>query len=639
MKTFANNLGPANSVHCKLLIAALAVALFAVPAVAVERQLLTGHVLTNAATTLPTARPLATQQISLIIGLPLRNREEVTNLLEQIYDPASANFHQYLTSGQFAERFGPTETDYQALIDFAKANGLIVTGTHPNRTLLDVVGSVAAVEKAFHTTLGLYQHPTEARMYYAPNVEPSMDLATPIQHISGLDNYFTAKPSVRGYPIQPAGKGRPAQPNLGSGPGGEYWANDFRTAYVPGTTLNGAGQIVGLYELEGYLASDIALYKSQANVANVPVQNVAVDGFSFIPNNGDVNGVLEVCLDIEVAIAMAPGLSQVLVYGATNGAGFGNDILNRMATDNLAKQLSSSWGINVDANTESIFQQFAAQGQSFFMAAGDSDAYVGAIGFGYDDPYITVVGGTTLTTGPGGAWVSEVVWNNNNSGSGAANTGSSGGISTTYAIPSWQRTVSMANNQGSTTRRNIPDVTMVGDNVYTVARGGIGYYTQGTSIAAPLWAALTALVNQQAGAIGRPPVGFLNPALYAVGQGPNAGAVLHDITVGNDTNSVSPNLYFAVPGYDLCSGLGSPNGTNLINSLALFGGILWVDFNYFGPFQFGTFDFPYKTLAGGSGVLQSGGTMAIKAGHSTEILTISKPMTIISSGGVATIGQ
>ena len=169
-----------------------------------------------------------------------------------------------------------------------------------------------------------------------------------------------------------------------------------------------------------------------------------------------------------MAISMAPGLSKVIVYMA---GPYGNwhDILNRMATDNLAKQLSCSWyipGGGADPVADQIFQQMAAQGQSFFNASGDDDAYTGPMDFPGETPYIMQVGGTTLTTtGPGGAWVSEKVWNWGNG------IGSGGGISTRYAIPSYQTDISMTPNQGSTTMRNIPDVALTADNVYVRADG------------------------------------------------------------------------------------------------------------------------------------------------------------------------
>ena len=218
-----------------------------------------------------------------------------------------------------------------------------------------------------------------------------------------------------------------------------------------------------------------------------------------------------------------------------------------------------------------IFQQYAAQGQSFFNASGDSGAYTGTIDYPADDTNIMVVGGTTLfTTGPGGAWSSEIVWSTFPSQADA----SSGGISPTNAIPAWQQGIDMTANQGSTVNRNIPDVALVADNLFLIANNGVTYYAGGTSAAAPLWAAFTALVNQQAVAGGNSTVGFLNPALYAIGKGANYNADFHDITTGNNTNSGSPNLFHAVPGYDLCTGWGTPTGGSLINRLAPLGPVL-----------------------------------------------------------------
>src|SRR5208282_89303 len=274
-----------------------------------------------------------------------------------------------------------------------------------------------------------------------------------------------------------------------------------------------------------------------AGLPSVTLSNVLLDGFDGQPS-GD-GGEVEVSLDIEVAISMAPGLSQVLVYEAPYDYGpHWHDMLNRMATDNLARQLSCSWyipGGGPDPVADQIWQQMAAQGQSFFNASGDSGALFGPIDFPGDTPYITEVGGTTLTTtGPGGSWVSETVWNWGNG------IGSGGGISTQYPIPSWQTNISMAANQGSTTKRNVPDVALTADNVYVRADGG-NYSVGGTSCAAPLWAGFAALVNQQAAAAGRPAIGFINPAVDAIGTGGNYNSAFHDITTGNNESPGSPS--------------------------------------------------------------------------------------------------
>jgi subtilase family serine protease len=533
--------------------------LFTTRAQAAERQVLHGHVPAVVAGLKPAGDFPGTNRLNLAIGLPLRNQEALTHLLRQIYDPANPNYRHYLTPAQFTEQFGPTETDYQAVIAFAKANGLTVTSTDPTRMLVDVRGSVADIERALHVTLRVYQHPTEKRMFHAPDAEPSLDLAVPILRISGLDNYSLPRPRLQATPLANASK---TLPNAGSGPSGTYVGKDFRAAYVPDSSLNGSGQIVGLLQFDGYTASDITYYENQAGLPSITLSNVLIDGATGNPSGG--GGEVEVSLDIEMAISMATNLSKVMVYMAPNPSPW-EDLLNRMANDNLAKQISCSWyepGGAANTNADQIFQKMAAQGQSFFSASGDYDAYTGLIPFPGDTPYITQVGGTTLTTsGPGGTWVSETVWNWGNG------IGSGGGISTQYPIPSWQTNISMTANQGSTTMRNTPDVALTADNVY-VRADGQDLDEAGTSCAAPLWAGFMALVNQQAAASGRPPVGFLNPAIYAIGSGSGYNTAFHDITTGNNTSPSSPTKFYAVSGYDLCTGWGTPAGQNLINALA-----------------------------------------------------------------------
>jgi hypothetical protein len=549
---------------CLMMIPAIILGFVAPARAVMEQRQLTGHVPAAIAelNLQPISRLPATNRLNLAIALPLHNQAGLEVLLQQISDPASLNFRHYLTPEQFVERFGPSEKEYEALVDFATAQGLVVTRRHPNRMLLSVSASAADIEKAFHVTLQVYQHPTEARTFYAPDVEPSVPAAIPILGISGFSNFSRPKPHLT---ILPANQ-PPAQPLSGSGPGGEYMGKDFRAAYVPGPAPTGTGQIVGLLEFDGYTASDITYYESAAGLPSVTLSNVLLDGFTGAPSGSD--GQIEVSLDIEVAISMAPGQSKVLVYEAGPDGNW-HDILNQMATDNLAKQMSCSWYdpyVGIDPVANQIFQQMAAQGQSFFVACGDSDAYTGEIPFPDDTPYVTEVGGTTLTTtGPGGPWVSETVWNWGIE-YGEDGVGTGGGISTQYPIPAWQTNVNMSANQGSKTMRNIPDVALTADNVYVRAMSAdddVG----GTSCAAPLWAAFMALVNQQAASQGAAPLGFLNPTVYKLGLQPRYGSSFHDIVTGNNTWSGSPTKFYAVTGYDLCSGWGTPDGTNTINAL------------------------------------------------------------------------
>lgn len=529
-------------------------AVFPLAAPAALQALLSDHVPPAVASMRAVGQLPATESLELVVGLPLRNPDELKQLLDDIYNPASPQFRHYLTPEEFTRRFGPSEADYRTLIDFVESNHLFVRGTHPNRTLLDIRGQAADIERLLHVNLRVYQHDVENRLFFAPDREPSVDLPIRLLHIGGLDNYRLPRPKLRPN-VPEAASGIP-QPKVGSGLGGSFMGYDFRAAYVPGVSLTGAGQSIGLVEFGGYYSNDIVAYELQAGLPPTVLTNVLLEGYGGEPAGG--NGSIEVPLDIEMSIAMAPGLSQVIVY-EDNPTGFGNDILNRMATDNLARQLSSSWNFGTDASSDVIFQELAAQGQTFFDAAGDVGAYAGSVPTPDDDPYITIVGGTSLSsTGPRGGRVSESVWQSG-----------SGGRSTTYPIPYWQQPVNMAANQGSATYRNIPDVALVAANIQVNYNNGASNAYSGTSYSAPLWAGFMALVNQQAAQNGQPPVGFLNPALYWLGQGSNYSVCFNDITNGNNTNASSPDAYFAVPGYDLCTGWGTPAGSNLITALAI----------------------------------------------------------------------
>ena len=584
------------------------------PAAALGGQQLHGHVPAAVARLQPVDHPPVAQHLHLAIGLPARNPDGLKSLIDDLYNPASPNFRHYLTPAQFTEQFGPTPQDYQAVVDFAVANGLKVTATHPNRLVLDVDGAIPEIEKTFHVRMRNYQHPREGRKFYAPDAEPSLDLATPVLHISGLDNYSLPHPN---YKIKPLEAAVSATPKAGSAPNGSsYGGGDFRAAYVPGTALTGAGQSVALLQFDGYYASDIAAYKTQFGLPNVPLVNVAVSGGVSTPGTGNP----EVCLDIEMALSMAPGVSTIYVYEAPNPSPWAT-LLSKIATDNLAKQIGCSWGGGgVDPTSETIFKQMAAQGQSFFNATGDSDAFTGTVPFPSDSPNITEVGATTLTTtGALGSYVSEKAWNWGLNGT--SYSGSSGGSSTYYAIPSWQSGTSMATNQGSTTMRNVPDVAMTGDNVYVLCNNGGSMVLGGTSCAAPLWAGFTALVNQQAAAAGRATVGFINPAIYAIGNGANFTSDFRDTTTGNNFWPSSPTKFAAVAGYDLCTGWGTPNGTALINALAVPFIVTTTS-----PLPTGTVGVAYsQTLAAGGGTEPY--TWAISAGSLPAGLSL-------SSGGV-----
>jgi subtilase family serine protease len=542
----------------RILGVVLGFALFADFAWAVPRQILRGHVPSAVAGLVAVDQVPGGQRLNVAVTLPLRDARHLTKLLQDLYDPASPNYHHYLTPGQFTDQFGPTADDYQALIQFAQSNGLTVSATFPNRTVLDLALSAADVRRVLHVTLRRYRHPAENRLFYAPDGEPSVDLAAPLLRIEGLDNYVRPRPLIRAS--APSRSSR----LIGSATNGDYGGPDFRAAYAPGVTLDGTGQTLALFENDGYFSNDIVQYETNFALPNVPLTNVLVDGFTG-PSGGEAVG--EVSLDIEMAISMAPGLARIMVYESP-GADSADEVnlLNQIVSDNAAAQISSGWVWAGSPSFDQIYLQMAAQGQSMFQACGDEGAYnwTNAAQIQREDsPFETLVGGTTLTTtGPVGGWVSESAWNADN-----GTNGTGGGISPTYPLPSWQSGISMSPNGGSTSYRNVPDVAMTGNNVWIVYDNGTTESVGGTSCAAPLWAAFTALINQRNASLGLPAAGFINPAVYALGRSSNYTATFHDITNGNNTTLISPDQFFAVPGFDLCTGWGTPTGSNLINAL------------------------------------------------------------------------
>jgi len=351
-------------------------------------------------------------------------------------------------------------------------------------------------------------------------------------------------------------------------------------------------------------------------------------------------------------------LDKIVCFEA-GGVGKHNDVLNAMLANSNILNLSCSWGWDGPSNTtDAIFMSMDAVGQTFFNASGDVGAFTAGSNSvnGVDNPsypnapssnpYITQVGGTTLTmNGAGATWASEVVWNWGvdssgdyfGSGSGA----SSGGISSYYSIPSWQTNVSnMAGRGGSTNFRNIPDVAACADYIYEIYNNGNNNSNNpfddnsGTSAAAPLWAGFMALVNQQLAANGQPSAGFINPALYAIAARTNYTAFFHDVTSGSNTWSASPNLFYATNGYDLCTGLGTMNGTNLINALTV-----PLTVNLLIPHTVGTnFQFQFLSQVGFTHAVQYGTNLVLGGWQSYTnvtgdgtLKTISIPLSIFGT--------
>jgi len=508
----------------------------------------------------------ATQSMNFDIVLALRHQPELENFLQELYDPSSSSYRHFVTVPEFTARFGPSQEDYDAVIRFAKANGFAVQGGSRDAMDVQLKGSVAAIEKAFHVTMGIYQHPTENRTFFAPDREPSVDLPFQLWHITGLDNYSIPHSALAHRPL-----GEQPQVVKGSCPGGYYCGSDMRAAYYGGTALTGTGQNIALLELAGTDLADLTTYyKNVGQTEPYTPTLVSTGGYSTACLHSSGCDDAEQTLDMTQAMGMAPGSTMLYMYVCGDAFGTGNfdetACLGAMSTAApLSAQISCSWSWKpADPTTDDpYYQKFAAQGQNFFVASGDSGSYPNSSGFYYpaEDAYVTAVGGTDLqVTGAGGAWSSETAWIH-----------SGGGISPDdIPIPAWQQLPGVINssNKGSTTLRNIPDVAAEANTDFYVCydQSGCGGGAGGTSFAAPMWAGFMALVNEQAIANGNPPLGFVNPAIYNIGVGSGYAAAFHDITSGSN------GRYQAVTGYDLVTGLGSPNGVGLINALAGGGG-------------------------------------------------------------------
>jgi kumamolisin len=511
----------------------------------------------------PVGRLPESQAMTLDLVLPLRDRAGLETFLDDIYDPASSTYRQFLSVPEFTERFGPTQADYDAVVKFAKASGFAVVGGSRDGMEVLVKGRVSTVESAFHVSILTYQHPSEGRIFYGPDREPTTSLRFSLWHISGLDNYSIPHPLFVKRSDYAAAHGIDSKAvvshaTTGSGPSASFLGSDMRAAYYGGTALTGAGQNLGLFEYEGTDLVDLSNYFKNVKQTNkVPISLLSTDGTSTSCTARSGCDDTEQTLDMTQALGMAPGLSSLAVYiGSLDTA-----IISSMTTHSpLPTTIGCSWGWTpADPSTlDPYFEKMAAQGQTFFAASGDSSTWSsGNEAWPADDAYVVSVGGTDLTTSKAaGPWASETAW-----------VDSGGGISPDkIAIPSWQKLAGVINssNKGSTKYRNGPDVSANANfTFYTCADQTTCLANEygGTSFAAPMWAGFIALVNQQLKANKSSYVGFLDPTIYAENITSKYGTDFHDITSGKSGS------YSAVKNYDLVTGWGSPKA-GLITTLA-----------------------------------------------------------------------
>src|SRR5271168_4583809 len=473
-----------------------------------------------------------------------------------------------LTRAQYRQRHGADPAAITLVRTFAKEFGLTVErGTpKPERRTIKLTGTVTAMQKAFGVTLT--QKILDGTTYRVRegSIHLPAELDGAVEAVLGLDNRPQAQPHFRVL-------GSAINANIGGTQGfARAHASAAGTSYTPVQVgelyqfpkgAKAAGQTIGIIELGGgYRAADLTAYFKGLGQKAPKVIAVSVDKGKNTP--GNANGADgEVMLDIEVSAAVAPGAKIVVYFAPNTDQGF-IDAVSSAVHDTTHKPsvISISWGGPESSWTaqaldalDAACQSAAALGITITVAAGDNGSTDGATGNNVDfpasSPHVLACGGTTLE-GSGTTISSEVVWNELANNEGATG----GGVSNVFPLPSWQANANVPAPSNGAGGRGVPDVCGDADPVtgYKVRVDGQSLVIGGTSAVAPLWAGLIALNNQQNGKS----AGFIQPQIYAA----KASSAFHDIVSGNN------GAFSAGPGWDACTGLGSPIGSKIIALLA-----------------------------------------------------------------------
>ena len=568
-----------------LLALAVTLGAFALPAVSATAS--EPRIVVAGASTIPPGDTIVNQAVttSFDVVLAQPNQTALTSFIASLSNTASPDYDRYLTPAQFAQRFGASAASVATVRAYLSGYGLHVGALSKGHIVLHVSGSETDVAHAFDAsvaTVRLGGATLSAKLASEATLPASV--AGDVASVVGLSSLQTPTPSAliahaasaTTPSTCPAATGAASPNSTTPNNLGGYTLQQqaqlygLSSAWANGDT--GAGQTIGAYELGTYDPGDLSTYIACYGLSPTVTQ-VSVDGGA----SGAYND--EATTDVEEATALAPGATIEVYTGPNNGTG-PLDVYQQMADDNTATIITTSWG---DCETDPsgdvggeqpIFEQMAAQGQTVVSAAGDSGssdcASVTGNAAAVDDPasqpYVTGVGGLTVSNiDP----LAQTVWNDGkNSGGGA----SGGGASQFWSRPEWQSAPGIT---AADTMRMVPDLSVMGDpgtgfiqyftgsgtgapcrHACSSGWGGIG----GTSIGAPLVSALVATAAQSCG-VSR--LGFINPTLYAMAS---AGVGYDDVTTGsNDLYGIGE--YSAGVGYDMASGLGSPDGAAFIAGL------------------------------------------------------------------------
>lgn len=535
--------------------------------------------------------------LNVLVTLEYRNLSGLSNLLMNLQDPFSPQYHRYLTDSQFISMFSPGNSEYASYESFFRSNGLTVSRTFADRVSISLTGTVSQFEDVFHTQIMLYHAP--GKTFFAPDAAPSVDASFgKIASISGLSDRFTPTLS----PLF-----------TGSGSTQNFYGSDFQTAYqlkqlytqfgypsneTVATILwaghNSSGTSVAPYnptDISTYFAKDLPSGEPAPSVYGYPVCGALPPGPSSQYDSTHAN--IESTLDLEMAGSTAPGASIVEVYGSAPclsdlNVAFASVLspgYNTTVNSALSKvvAISNSWG-TPDCNDSTWMQyemEAAARGITVLASSGDNGNTPSPVpsfpaSMAYNDFGTMAVGGsyselsgTQSSNGSGTTGIlSQAVWFNTP----CKGNGSQGGVSKIFSEPNWQLSSSdasgvisgAANITGVSSGRGTPDIAADGANmtIYISINGQTGYFlVDGTSIASPLVAGQIATIDHSL----HSPEGFINPLLYKFGQEQVSGS-LHVKPVFYFINNGSNADFKANDGYSLAVGWGSINSYNLINA-------------------------------------------------------------------------
>ena len=481
----------------------------------------------------------------------------------------------------YERRFGASAADIKRVEQFASAHGLTVDQTDALARRVVLSGTVQQYNAAFGINLQRFEHQVgkTTHHFHQPNgpLHLPQDMHEVVTAVVGLDNRAKAQPHFRIVPTNLANAPANAAQAAAEAPGAPIRppiraARAVTRSFTPLQLAelysfpagDGSGQCIAIIEMGGgYDTADLSAYFKELGVSAPRVEDISVDQATNAPT-GDPNGPdAEVTLDVEIAGALAPGALIAVYFAPNSEAGF-VDAVSAALHDSQRKPsvISISWGAPESAWSQQTLgalndamQTAVALGVTVCAASGDSGSSDGVgdgadhVDFPASSPYALGCGGTHITAS-NGRISQESVWNDGADGA------TGGGVSATFALPDWQkglRVVRGSGGAGALVRRGVPDVAADADPAtgYEVRVAGADTVVGGTSAVAPLWAALIARINAARGT----PVGFANAKLYAQ---PSA---FNDVTSGSNGD------FSAAPGWDACTGLGTPVGTKVATAL------------------------------------------------------------------------